>query len=108
MADVARGYLEANCAHCHNPQGSASNSGLDLRWEQDEPVRFGVMKRPVAAGRGSGNLEFDIKPGDPDGSVVITRMITTSTQRRMPALGTELVDPAGQSILTSWITNLPP
>lgn len=62
-APVARGWLDSNCAHCHNPGGSASNSGLDLRWEQSDPVKLGIMKRPVAAGRGSGGLEFDVVPG---------------------------------------------
>ena len=37
LADAARGYLDANCAHCHNPRSSASNSGLDLRW--NSPIR---------------------------------------------------------------------
>ena len=34
---LARAYLDVNCAHCHQPGGGASNSGLDLRWEQDDP-----------------------------------------------------------------------
>lgn len=53
-APLARAYLDVNCGHCHQPGGSASNSGLDLRWEQDDPHAIGIMKRPVAAGRGAG------------------------------------------------------
>src|SRR5690606_29665900 len=58
LAHRARAYLDVNCAHCHNPQGPAHTSGLDLRWAQHEPVQWGVNKRPVAAGRGSAGFEF--------------------------------------------------
>src|SRR5690606_980744 len=64
----ARAYLDVNCGHCHNPQGSASNSGLFLTWEERDPVARGIGKRPVAAGRGSGGLDLDIAPGHPDRS----------------------------------------
>ena len=42
----ARAWLDVNCAHCHQPGGGASNSGLDLRWEQDDPFALGVRKPP--------------------------------------------------------------
>ena len=54
LNSAARAYLDVNCAHCHQPGGSASNSGLDLRWEQDDPQAIGIRKPPVAAGRGAG------------------------------------------------------
>ena len=65
VADAARGYVDVNCAHCHNPAGAASNSGLYLGWEISDPVMLGIGKRPVAAGRGSGGLEFGIVLGKP-------------------------------------------
>ena len=103
LALAARGYLEANCAHCHNPQGSASNSGLDLRWEQDDPHAIGVMKRPVAAGRGAGTFEFDVVPGDPAHSILPYRMASTEGGVAMPELGRASVDPAGAAIVNRWI-----
>ncbi len=33
----ARAWLEINCAHCHNPEGPARNSGLDLTAAQQQP-----------------------------------------------------------------------
>jgi uncharacterized repeat protein (TIGR03806 family) len=106
LADAARGYLEANCAHCHNPRSSASNSGLDLRWEQNEPINFGISKRPVAAGRGSGNLEFDIVPGDPAHSILLYRMGSLEGGISMPEVGRSSLDPAGLDIITRWVRGM--
>ncbi len=106
VAPAARGYLDANCAHCHNPQGSASNSGLDLRWEQGNPHQYGVRKRPVAAGRGSGNFEFDIVPGDPDHSILTYRMASREGGVAMPEVGRATLDPDGLAIVRAWITAL--
>lgn len=71
-APLARAYLDVNCAHCHQPGGGASNSGLDLRWEQTDPHAIGIMKRPVAAGRGAGGHDFSILPGEPDKSILLS------------------------------------
>jgi uncharacterized repeat protein (TIGR03806 family) len=103
---AARGYLEANCAHCHNPAGSASNSGLDLRWEQHDPVRIGIGKRPVAAGRGSGGLEFDVVPGDPAHSILTYRMGSLEGGISMPELGRASLDPEGMAVVARWIREM--
>ena len=105
-APVARGYLDANCGHCHNPQGSASNSGLDLRWEQSDPALLGIMKRPVAAGRGAGAHEFDIVPGDPDHSILTYRMASLEGGVAMPELGKATVDADGVAAVRAWIAGL--
>jgi uncharacterized repeat protein (TIGR03806 family) len=106
VAAVARGYLDANCGHCHNPAGSASNSGLDLRWEQVDPIKLGLMKRPVAAGRGSGDFEFDVKPGDPDHSILTYRMASTEGGVAMPELGKATVDRDGLAAVRAWVAAL--
>lgn len=103
---AARGYLDANCAHCHNPAGSASNSGLDLRWEQRTPVSYGVLKRPTAAGRGSGGLDFDIKPGDPDHSILAYRMGSLEGGISMPEIGRSSHDREGEALVRAWIAEM--
>lgn len=103
---AARGWLDSNCAHCHNPAGSASNSGLDLRWEQADPIKLGIMKRPVAAGRGSGGLEFDVLPGHPDKSIMLYRMVSLEGGISMPELGRSSVDPDGQAVVIKWIREM--
>ncbi len=106
LADAARGYIDANCAHCHNPRSSASNSGLDLRWEQSDPISYGIGKRPVAAGRGSGNLDFDIVPGDPQHSILLYRMGSLEGGISMPELGRSSLDPDGLDIVTRWVREM--
>ncbi|MGD9967117.1 MAG: SO2930 family diheme c-type cytochrome [Hyphomonadaceae bacterium] len=99
----ARAYLDVNCAHCHNPQGPAHTSGLDLRWRQHEPISWGVGKRPVAAGRGSAGFEFSIEPGHPERSILLYRMRSTDPGVMMPELGRQLVDERGAALIEQWI-----
>lgn len=103
---AARGYLDVNCAHCHNPQGAASNSGLYLGWLVSDPYQLGVMKRPVAAGRGSGSNKFDIVPGDPDHSILTYRFASTEGGISMPELGRESRDLAGEAVIRGWIKGM--
>lgn len=106
VAAAARGYLDANCAHCHNPRGAASNSGLFLTWEETDPLKLGIGKRPVAAGRGSGGLDFDVKPGDPDGSILHYRMASLEGGVAMPEIGRSSRDPAGEAVIRAWIAGM--
>lgn len=103
----ARAYLDANCAHCHNPAGIASNSGLFLTLEEQRPSALGVGKRPVAAGRGSGNLEVSIAPGRPDESILIYRMASTEPGVMMPELGRTLTHAEGLDLVRRYIASLP-
>ena len=106
LDDRARGYLDINCAHCHNVNGSASNSGLFLTYEEKMPVRIGINKRPVAAGRGSGTHDFDIAPGDPDGSIMIYRMNSLEAGISMPEVGRSIVHDEGVALLSQWIAEM--
>ena len=102
----ARAYLDVNCAHCHNPQGPAHTSGLDLRWSQHEPIQWGVLKRPVAAGRGSAGYEFAIEPGHPERSILLYRMESTDPGVMMPETGRQLVDDRGVALMREWIAQM--
>lgn len=102
----ARAYLDINCAHCHNPAGLGSNSGLDLRSEQRDPVKLGVMKAPVAAGRGSGGLLYDIVPGHPEKSILTYRMASTEAGIAMPELGRGQNHKEGIELISNWIQSL--
>lgn len=106
-AGLARAYLDVNCAHCHQPGGGASNSGLDLRWEQDDLHAIGIRKPPVAAGRGAGGHAVSIAPGDPDASIMIYRMSSIEPGVAMPELGKGTVDKEGVAVLREWIEGMP-
>jgi hypothetical protein len=81
----ARGYMAANCAHCHNPEHV---------WVHD--LRYAT---PLA----STNLCPDIVVGDPAGSTVYQLV---STRPGMPPLGTLAADPLAVQILGNWITEM--
>lgn len=102
----ARAYLDVNCAHCHNPQGPGHTSGLDLSWAQQEPMRWGVYKRPVAAGRGSANFAYDIEPGHPERSILLHRMQSTDPGVMMPEIGRQLVDERAVALMRDWIAGM--
>lgn len=104
----ARAYLDVNCAHCHNPDGPAHTSGLDLRWSQHEPIAWGVGKRPVAAGRGSAGFEFSIEPGHPERSILLYRMQSTDPGVMMPETGRQLVDQRAVALINEWIAEMEP
>ena len=99
----ARAYLDINCAHCHEPGGVAYTSGLDLRFDQTSPIRYGVYKTPVAAGRGATVGHFAIDPGHPDRSILLFRMTTTDPGMRMPIAGRGVTHKEGVALIRKWI-----
>lgn len=99
----ARAYLDANCGHCHAPGLPADTSGLYLHWEEDRPIHLGINKTPVAAGRGSGNLKYDIVPGDADQSILIYRMVSEDPGVMMPEIGRSVIDAYGVALLRDYI-----
>ena len=102
----ARAYLDVNCAHCHRPGGGASNSGLDLSWEQTDAFAIGVNKPPVAAGRGAGGLLVSIKPGAPEKSILVHRMNSNEPGVAMPELGRSTVDTQAVKLMREWIAKM--
>lgn len=103
LEERARAYLDVNCAHCHAPEGPGKTSGLFLTWEETDRTHLGVMKRPIAAGRGSGGLEFDIVPGDPDASILHFRMDSNDPGIMMPETGRTLIHKEGVALIRAWI-----
>ena len=102
----ARAYLDMNCSSCHRKGGIAITSGLDLSLDQNEPVRFGIFKAPVAAGRGAGNGRFVIEPGHPERSIMMVRMESTDPGVRMPVVGRGLMHAEGVELIREWILQM--
>jgi uncharacterized repeat protein (TIGR03806 family) len=107
LGDRARAWLDVNCAHCHNASGGASNSGLFLDWAETDPTGWGVLKRPVAAGRGAGGFLFVIDPGSPDTSILVHRIASNEPGVMMPELGQSVTDEPGLGLIREWIAAMP-
>jgi uncharacterized repeat protein (TIGR03806 family) len=107
LDDRVKAYLDINCAHCHNPTGPARSSGLYLTWDSKDRTAYGFFKAPVAAGRGSGNLSYDIVPGKPEQSILHYRMASRDPGVMMPELGRQLTHHEGVELVRSWIASLP-
>ncbi|MEM7232652.1 MAG: SO2930 family diheme c-type cytochrome, partial [Planctomycetota bacterium] len=108
IAKRARAWLDINCSHCHSKTGPASSSGLDLTIHETDPSRLGILKVPVAAGRGSGGRRHGIVPGTPDESILVYRIESTDPAIMMPTLPRRLVDEEGAKLIRRWVAELPP
>ncbi len=110
VMDLAKGYLDVNCAHCHRPEGNASNTGLKLEYwrpydDGDQGIAHGTCKQPIAYGGGA--LGYDVVPGKPDNSIMHFRMNSTAPGDRMPEIGRSLVHEEGAALIYEWIKRLP-
>ncbi|MBM3177495.1 MAG: hypothetical protein FJZ78_05760 [Bacteroidetes bacterium] len=102
----ARAWLEGNCAHCHRPEGPGKTSGLHLMAEVHKPLALGIGKAPVAAGKGSGGLQYDVLPGRPESSILLYRILSTDPGVMMPELGRTIVDREGAALIEQWIREM--
>ena len=106
LDDRARAYVDINCGHCHIPGGSADTTGLYLNLTENTKEHLGIFKKPVAAGRASGNLKYSIVPGKPDESILLYRMKSLDPGIMMPESGRALADEKGINLLSEWINQL--
>ncbi|MBI2425643.1 MAG: hypothetical protein HYV27_22650 [Candidatus Hydrogenedentes bacterium] len=102
----ARAWLQVNCAHCHNPAGAAGVSGLDLRLTEASPIRLGVYKPPVAAGRGSEGHRYSIEPGNPQASFLVGRLTSCDPAVMMPPVGRRLSNAEAVELVSEWIAGM--
>jgi uncharacterized repeat protein (TIGR03806 family) len=106
LNDRAMAYLDINCSHCHRAEGPASTSGLFLTYRQKDPLKLGIYKTPVAAGKGSGSHTYDIVPGDGDASILLYRMNSTEIGVAMPELGRTSIHADGVALIRDWINQM--
>ena len=108
---AALGYVHVNCGHCHNSDSQLTSHPMfrieTARIATMQSTRLYSSTVNVVAQNAFEGATIVAKPADPDNSVIIKRTTTTDLPHRMPALGIETVDPAGQQILRAWISALP-
>jgi uncharacterized repeat protein (TIGR03806 family) len=102
----ARAWLDINCAFCHNPEGAASTSGLFLEYYQENKTALGILKTPVAAGKGSGNRQYSIVPNQPDKSILVYRIESIDPSVMMPEIGRKTVHKEGVALIREWIKQM--
>jgi uncharacterized repeat protein (TIGR03806 family) len=108
-----RSYFDANCSHCHAPDGEFEEHQLFLDYESMDPVtgdpfHWGVCKKPTAASRVDCLLTYDVVPLDPDSSLLLCRVASTNTIEMMPPVGRTVTHTEGVALIDAWIEGLDP
>ena len=109
---AARGYLSANCGHCHNTRGPLARLGFSLLQEVGREGTGSGEASPIGA-----HTRFDvpgvptdstlaIAPGAPERSAVAYRMASRRPVSQMPPLGTVIADSQAVDLVRRWIASL--
>ena len=103
LDERARGYLHANCGHCHRFGGGGAVD-FELHAFADLASKKLIDAKPT---RGTFDLPDAriIAPGDPERSTVYYRMAKFGTGR-MPHVGSDFVDELGVDVIGQWIGTL--
>jgi len=102
LEDRARSYLDANCAHCHRPNGTVAD--FDTRYDIPLPEQK-LIEGQVLLDQGIDGARA-IVPHDIWRSIVYMRANTVDSFK-MPPLAHSVVDQAGMALLRQWIESLP-
>ena len=111
-AAAALGYLHANCAHCHNPQGTArpdTDMNMRLRVADLEVASTNTFQTTVGVPMqyfDDSPLSLRIAPGEPEQSGVLFRMMERGPKTQMPPIASEIADDAGVAAVRAWIERL--
>ena len=102
LADRARSYLDANCAHCHRPKGTVAY--FDARY-YTPLARQNLIDGPVLIDERIDGSRV-IAPNDIWRSILYMRTDTTEAFK-MPPLARNTIDERGMKLLREWIESLP-
>lgn len=97
-----RSYLAANCSQCHQP-GGAGWGQFDARLLtplSGTKLIHGPLNNPVGH---PGSVV--VHPGRSDLSMLLARLSTLEAGRRMPPVGSSVLDTQAIALITRWITN---
>lgn len=92
---AVRGYLHANCSHCHSDEGGLSAT---LGFSLEHRLTDSVIGWPSRRGRGT-----LVIPGDPADSLVVKMLSGSPDVPRMPPLGPQVVDVQAVAQVSEWI-----
>jgi uncharacterized repeat protein (TIGR03806 family) len=102
LEDRARSYLDANCAQCHRPGGTAAY--FDARY--DTPLdKQELVDGPILYDQGIDRPRV-ISPHDIWRSIALLR-IDTDGDIKMPPVARETIDERGVALIRDWILSMP-
>ncbi|MGI9471186.1 MAG: PQQ-dependent sugar dehydrogenase [Rubripirellula sp.] len=103
VADRARSFLAANCAHCHR-RGGGGTVPTDLAYSTPVKEMNAIGVAPTQGDFGIVNASV-IVPGDPSRSTLYYRMMTSGSGH-MPKLGRGDNHALGLKLVHDWISSL--
>jgi hypothetical protein len=103
LPNRAHAYLDANCSHCHAPDGQAA--GTKVYFDLDDLIAAPPICRHTNEIDGADHVIF---PGDPTRSEFLQRMRSADAFNRMPRGPSHIPDRKGLAVLDAWVTSLTP
>ena len=98
-----RSYLDANCAHCHRPNGVRAQ--FDARFDTELAAQ-GLIDGDVGNPLGIAGARV-VAARDPGRSILHRRMESRDPSLQMPPLARNTPDAEALAVLRSWIEVLP-
>lgn len=95
-----RSYLDVNCAYCHQSGGTGGGNWdgrHHLTLEQTGLINQPTVDAPLNPG------DLLVIPGNVPSSILYNRSAAANGYRRMPPLGSNLIDPEGSQLIADWI-----
>lgn len=101
LTERVRSYLDANCSQCHQPGGVRAY--FDARYTTPLEEQ-GLIHGELETSYGHPDNRV-IVPGQPERSIMLTRMGSVA-EIKMPPIAKHLVDEPALQLLTDWINSL--
>ncbi len=98
----ARGYLDANCSHCHRP------SGVHSFWDARSEIPLdhaGIINGIVNNNLGQADARV-VVPRDWTRSILFKRISVAGQPHSMPPLAKQRVDKTGIGLVAEWIASM--
>ncbi len=94
-------YLDANCSHCHRPNGV--EAAFDARFST--PMAYKNLINTLGVSRNNPHNGFIVFPGEPESSQLWIRD-NSLAENKMPPIAKSQIDQQYIEVLTEWIEGL--
>jgi uncharacterized repeat protein (TIGR03806 family) len=101
--ELARGYLHANCSHCHRA-GTPVDSPMDLRYTRSF-ADMNVCNAEPTKGEWPEGARV-LVPGSLELSLISLRPHSLDPEVRMPQIGSRVVHEEGVALIDGWVQSI--